>query len=561
MQSHGEFKYDFPLDLETDNVIATMVERIDPNSIVLEFGPAHGRMTRYLTEELNCSVYIVEIDKDAYKSVRNIAKDGICGNIEDYEWVDKFQNIKFDYIIWADVLEHLLDPESALKSSIELLKDDGDCLISVPNISYCGVVYSLLEDKFEYSEVGIIDSTHVKFFTYNSLINLFNSCDLEIAFEKAFVNDIGYSEFSSYSHEIPFEIREYVEMKDFTNVYEYVFSVKKVKVSIVQAETDEELPPRLLSVDETRLMTSLYIDLGDGFNETHVQKKDVSITNGIVDITYNLSQYDTIKALRWDPTEGNACICKIDYIHCDGKAAEFKPYNAIKDSQNRDVFCTDDPIYFISSDSNRLNEIRIRGSVEIVPMILAYAEAIPSLLMNNERMNHIDAELGALHLKLEAQHHEYIKLEQVNVGKENEISKLKVELNESICESKKLLYKITDLDDIIIQLKSEINNRNEEILKTRVEFDEIRSSIQNDNYHLLEALKESEIKYTKKMADYDNVALEISKLEKHNAELIALNESTNIQVKGLEKECTELKSTWSWKVTKPFRSIYHFFKG
>ncbi|WP_208920874.1 class I SAM-dependent methyltransferase, partial [Enterococcus cecorum] len=95
--------------------LGKIVKQIKPHSNVLEFGPGNGRMTRYLIDVLHCEVSIVEFDKELFDFVMTFAKDGVYGNIEDYHWVEKFKGQKYDAVVFADVLEHLTNPEEVLK--------------------------------------------------------------------------------------------------------------------------------------------------------------------------------------------------------------------------------------------------------------------------------------------------------------------------------------------------------------------------------------------------------------------------------------------------------------
>ena len=101
-------KYDIPLKLDTKNSMSILLNQITPGSKILEFGCANGRMTRYLKLAMKCDVYIVEKEQDAYLSAKKYAVDGICGDIMDFSWKDRWSD--FDFIIFADVLEHLFDP-------------------------------------------------------------------------------------------------------------------------------------------------------------------------------------------------------------------------------------------------------------------------------------------------------------------------------------------------------------------------------------------------------------------------------------------------------------------
>lgn len=91
-----------------------------------------GRLTKYMKESLDCRVYIVELDPEAYASARPFAEDGVCGDIEKGEWLEKFSSCQFDYILFADVLEHLRDPEKALRQAATLLKEQGEVIVSLP---------------------------------------------------------------------------------------------------------------------------------------------------------------------------------------------------------------------------------------------------------------------------------------------------------------------------------------------------------------------------------------------------------------------------------------------
>lgn len=104
-------KYDFEMEVDESTSVGKIVAQIKENSNVLEFGPGNGRMTKYLMEEKHCSVSIVELDKELFDHVSEFATDGFYGNIDEEAWINYFEGQTFDYIIFADVLEHLMDPK------------------------------------------------------------------------------------------------------------------------------------------------------------------------------------------------------------------------------------------------------------------------------------------------------------------------------------------------------------------------------------------------------------------------------------------------------------------
>lgn len=157
--------------------------RIPRGSKVLEFGPASGYMTRYLKEELECEVTIVELDPDCAASASVYADRCFIGNVDDLEWDEWLGSKKFDIITFCDVLEHLKEPWDILKRAASHLNKDGSVLCSIPNVAHHTVIAHLLENEFEYFSCGLLDITHVRFFTARSLKRLFDYCGLDVMSE------------------------------------------------------------------------------------------------------------------------------------------------------------------------------------------------------------------------------------------------------------------------------------------------------------------------------------------------------------------------------------------
>lgn len=91
------------------------------------------------------------------------------------DWQDKF-----DYIICADVLEHLHNPWQALSNLGTFLKKDGKVIVSLPNVGHISIINDLLHGRWTYEEAGILDKTHLRFFTKNTAVDLINSSGLKI---------------------------------------------------------------------------------------------------------------------------------------------------------------------------------------------------------------------------------------------------------------------------------------------------------------------------------------------------------------------------------------------
>lgn len=144
-----------------------------PNSTVLEIGSSTGYFTRELLKK-GCQVVCVEANKDAVREAgKHLQNKIIEGKVEDIKkYLTKKE--KFDYIILADVLEHLADPSKCLTNLLGYLKPEGRLVISLPNIANFSIRFNLLFwGKFNYQEYGILDKTHLHFFTNKTARDLF----------------------------------------------------------------------------------------------------------------------------------------------------------------------------------------------------------------------------------------------------------------------------------------------------------------------------------------------------------------------------------------------------
>ncbi len=204
-----------------------LLARIRPESDVLEFGPASGAMTEVLTKDLRCKVSIVEIDEKCYLHAMNFAVDGICSDIESLAWTDKFANHKFDYVIFADVLEHLHNPQKILEQVHEFLREDGSVLISVPNIAHNSVIIQLLRNHFIYQSTGILDYTHIHFFTFSELQAMCMQAGFSVTYMDAVYIGVGKNEFPDTYADIDPMIAEALRKRPLGEVYQHILEIKQ----------------------------------------------------------------------------------------------------------------------------------------------------------------------------------------------------------------------------------------------------------------------------------------------------------------------------------------------
>jgi 2-polyprenyl-3-methyl-5-hydroxy-6-metoxy-1,4-benzoquinol methylase len=156
-----------------------LLAQVAPGSTVLELGPASGYMTKVLAAK-GCHVDVIEINPcDAEKAAPHCRKM-IVGSIEE---ATSFAELPgpYEVILMADVLEHLRAPEKTLHEVRQRLASTGVALVSLPNVAYWKMRLDLLQGRFDYTNTGLLDRTHLRFFTLTTAKEMFAQAGFRIA--------------------------------------------------------------------------------------------------------------------------------------------------------------------------------------------------------------------------------------------------------------------------------------------------------------------------------------------------------------------------------------------
>jgi len=171
-------RYDTDVDLTNRNNSHTlMVELIGGNKRVLDVGCATGYLARALRER-GCTVSGFESDEEAAEEARPHLDRLVVGDVERTDLADAFGDERFDVVVFGDVLEHLRDPLPVLRAARSVLADRGSVVASIPNIAHGSVRLALMAGRFDYQRLGLLDSTHLRFFTRASIEGLFRDAGM-----------------------------------------------------------------------------------------------------------------------------------------------------------------------------------------------------------------------------------------------------------------------------------------------------------------------------------------------------------------------------------------------
>ena len=155
-----------PTQAHPDDAHSLLMRLVPAGSRVLELGCASGYLSGYMEQKLNCRVTGLEYDAESVAIARSR-----CSDVHQVD-LDKDDALSaavsgepYDVLLAAAVLEHLRTPEQVLRQVRPLLKPDARVIVSLPNVAHWGIRLRLLLGHFDYVDYGIMDRTHLHFYT------------------------------------------------------------------------------------------------------------------------------------------------------------------------------------------------------------------------------------------------------------------------------------------------------------------------------------------------------------------------------------------------------------
>lgn len=170
-----------PDKLDPLNIDRQSISLIPDRSSVLDIGCATGFMGAYLKSKKNCRVVGIEKGIEEASYAKKVLDQVIGGDIEDNNTLHQIKE-KFDFILASAIIEHLRNPEKALTSWKKFLKSNGKLIVTTSNIAHWSQRIALLRGEFEYRDYGILDNTHLRFYTVNSFRNLFDDAGYKVEY-------------------------------------------------------------------------------------------------------------------------------------------------------------------------------------------------------------------------------------------------------------------------------------------------------------------------------------------------------------------------------------------
>ena len=170
-------------------VSAVLESRV--SAAILDVGCWNGTLGRVLAHVPGMAIDGVERDREQAEHARRTGYRTVYCldlNLDSIRTIDR----QYDFIFFGDVLEHLQNPLKILQDSRALLSPNGKTLVSLPNIAFLTCRLNHLLGRWNYADYGIMDRTHLRFFTKRSMIELLREAGYDVEWIEGYVGLSGY---------------------------------------------------------------------------------------------------------------------------------------------------------------------------------------------------------------------------------------------------------------------------------------------------------------------------------------------------------------------------------
>lgn len=207
---------------DSANPLVQICELLHGQVRILDIGAGNGSLGRLLNM-LGRAVIIDGIEPNSFAAsiARPYYREMYVGYLDDHMNAIDFES--YDFIVLADVIEHIDNPQMFLQQLMSRMARKTKLLISIPNVAFGAVRLSLARGEFNYVDSGILERTHLRFFTYRTAVSLFSSLNLHVVTSISLCRSFYRSEFSRSSLGIPgWSLLKYAFSTD-ARAYQYLF--------------------------------------------------------------------------------------------------------------------------------------------------------------------------------------------------------------------------------------------------------------------------------------------------------------------------------------------------
>jgi 2-polyprenyl-3-methyl-5-hydroxy-6-metoxy-1,4-benzoquinol methylase len=245
-------RYSQSVDLDNWNSSHSLaVLSVPPGSRVLDLGAADGSVARALKMR-GCTVWGIEQNEQAAEAAFQVCDRLIVADLETKEAFEPLGGETFDVVLALDVLEHLRHPAPVLKRAASHLTPKGVVVVSIPNVTHGALRLSLLEGRFTYTEQGLLDRTHLRFFDRQAAERLISDAGLTISQNLRVRRELDETEIVVNKNGLSTELLQSLASDPDATTYQFVFVAEREN-GLHASTPSDMLSERLLAQNDALL--------------------------------------------------------------------------------------------------------------------------------------------------------------------------------------------------------------------------------------------------------------------------------------------------------------------
>lgn len=277
-----------------------LAAHIAPHSTVLDLGCGTGALGRWLIARANCTIDGVTLSETEAEQARASYRKVIVGDLEQLSLTPHFASGAYDFIVCADVLEHLANPAALLSACRPLLSAQGKLLVSIPNAGYCGLIAELMQGNFEYRDEGLLDRTHLRFFTRKTLTEFLAANHWGLESLETVHRELPDSEFKTPFDSLPPAVSRYLLSAPDALTYQFIGAARP-STAVARDTFPAEPPPAPFAA---RFTAQLYLGQDGRYDEARKLTATGTIGQLRQTLRFELaSAHLPVTQLRLDPAD------------------------------------------------------------------------------------------------------------------------------------------------------------------------------------------------------------------------------------------------------------------
>lgn len=297
----------FALDHDNDS-LTLLARQIPPAAVVLDLGMGTGGLGKYLAARQAVTLDGITLSHVEAQSAASIYRHAHVADLDTADLLQCLQGQTYDCIVCADVLEHLKHPERVLQQCHLLLKPGGQLLASVPNLAYAGLLADLMLGEFEYGPEGLLDNTHLRFFTRQSLQRFFARNGWQVTHSQVVTREVLSSEFKARFDQLPPAVSRHLLALPDAATYQFVWQLTPAAQPVANESLTPSPPVADLMPPTPALAlfsAQLYAAVNGRYEEAHKLVCAGTMGGGVQTLRFNIPTLvkDGYTRLRLDPAD------------------------------------------------------------------------------------------------------------------------------------------------------------------------------------------------------------------------------------------------------------------